>query len=332
MRKKIILTGDRPSGKLHLGHYIGSLVNRVRLQDSYKQYVMIADLQALTDHFNNPSLVRNNIFEVLLDYLSVGIDPNQTTIFLQSMIPELSELTMYYLNLVTIARLGRNPTVKDEMKQKGFDNQSAPAGFFMYPVSQASDITAFMADLVPVGEDQLPVLEQTNEIVRKFNSIYGNVLVETSPLLSTVPRLPGLKGKEKMSKSLNNCIYLSDNEDELRNKVMQIYTDPLHLKVSDKGSVIGNIVFDYLDAFDQNKDEVTKLKELYSQGGLGDVTIKNYLFEILNNLLTPIRNKRNELINNQDYLHNIIYKGSLQAKETVQLNMQKIRKAIGLFI
>ncbi len=332
MTKQIILTGDRPTGKLHLGHYIGSLMNRVDLQTSYKQYVMIADWQALTDNVANPKKIRDSIFDVLLDYLSVGIDPNQTTIFIQSRIPELAELTMYLLNLVTIARLGRNPTVKEEMRQKGFNDESSSAGFFMYPVSQASDITAFMANLVPVGEDQLPVLELTNEIVRKFNSTYGNVLCEIKPLLSNVPRLPGLNGKDKMSKSLNNCIFLSDDEEVLKQKVMQIYTDPNHIKITDKGSIVGNIVFSYLDAFDKDKNEVAKLKEQYSLGGLGDIKIKNYLFNVLNNLLTPIRNKRKDLINNKDYLYEVINKSSIQAREKVQLNMKKVREAIGLNI
>ena len=330
MKKQIILTGDRPTGKLHLGHYVGSLISRVKLQSSYEQYVMIADWQALTDNAQNPSKIRDSIFEVLLDYLSVGIDPTETTIFIQSRIPELAELTMYFLNLVTIARLGRNPTIKEEMKQKGFDDQSSPAGFFMYPVSQASDITAFMANIVPVGEDQLPVLEQTNELVRKFNSLYGNVLCEVKPLLSNVTRLPGLKGKEKMSKSLNNCIYLSDGEDTLKEKVMQIYTDSNHIKITDKGNVEGNIVFSYLDAFHNDENEIAKLKEHYTIGGLGDIKIKKLLFEVLNNLLIPIRTRRKELENNKDYLYEILNNGSNKAREKVKLTMHEVRKAIGL--
>ena len=251
--KPIILTGDRPTGQLHLGHYLGSLENRVRLQETHQQFIMIADMQALTDNADNPEKVRSNIIEVALDYLAVGLNPTQTTLFIQSAIPELNELTMFYLNLVTVARLQRNPTVKSEMQQKGYGAE-VPAGFLMYPVSQAADITAFKATIVPVGEDQLPVIEQTNEIVRKFNNIYGDVLVETKALLSTHTRLAGLDGKAKMSKSLGNCIYLGDDADTLKKKVMSMFTDPDHIRVEDSGKLEGNMVFTYLDIFATDKE------------------------------------------------------------------------------
>ena len=326
---KIILTGDRPTGALHLGHFVGSLQNRVKLQHSYSQFVMIADLQALTDNAENPDKVKNNVIEVALDYLAVGIDPKLTTIFVQSKITELAELTMYYLNLVTLARLQRNPTVKSEMKQKGF-SADVPAGFLMYPVSQAADITAFKADTVPVGEDQLPVIEQTNEIIRKFNSIYGDVLVETNPLLSTTTRLPGLNGKAKMSKSLNNGIYLSDSVDVLKQKVMSMYTDPNHLKVSDKGQVKGNMVFTYLDAFDMNTNKVKELKENYTNGGLGDMVLKKYLLEVLDNILSPIRTKREYLSQNKDAVFEILKTGSDKAKNVASATLNEVRRAIGV--
>ena len=326
---KIILTGDRPTGALHLGHFVGSLQNRVKLQHSYSQFVMIADLQALTDNAENPDKVKNNVIEVALDYLAVGIDPKLTTIFVQSKITELAELTMYYLNLVTLARLQRNPTVKSEMKQKGF-SADVPAGFLMYPVSQAADITAFKADTVPVGEDQLPVIEQTNEIIRKFNSIYGDVLVETNPLLSTTTRLPGLNGKAKMSKSLNNGIYLSDSVDVLKQKVMSMYTDPNHLKVSDKGQVKGNMVFTYLDAFDMNTNKVKELKENYTNGGLGDMVLKKYLLEVLDNILSPIRTKLEYLSQNKDAVFEILKTGSDKAKNVASATLNEVRRAIGV--
>ncbi|MEN9391640.1 MAG: tryptophanyl-tRNA synthetase [Pseudomonadota bacterium] len=330
MNNKIILTGDRPTGCLHLGHYVGSLISRVNLQHQYKQFVMIADWQALTDNSENPEKVRNNVIEVALDYLAVGIDPKLTTIFIQSQVTELAELTLYYLNLVTMARLGRNPTVKSEMQQKGYANNNTPAGFYMYPISQAADITAFMANVVPVGEDQLPVIEQTNEIVRKFNSIYGPTLIEAQALLAKTSRLPGLDGKAKMSKSLNNAIFLSDSQDELKRKIMSMYTDSQHLKISDKGKIEGNMVFTYLDAFDSDKAEVAKLKEHYAAGGLGDVKLKNYLFEVLNNILTPIRNKRLELAQNINDVYAVLFNGSAQAKEVAQQTLENVRNAIGI--
>ena len=306
--ENIILTGDRPTGRLHLGHYVGSLKRRVELQNSGqydKIFIMIADAQALTDNFDNPEKVRQNIIEVALDYLSVGLDPAKSTLFIQSQIPELTELTFYYMNLVTVSRLQRNPTVKSEIQLRNFE-ASIPVGFFCYPISQASDITAFKATCVPVGEDQLPMLEQTNEIVRKFNSVYGETLVEPKILLpdnKACLRLPGTDGKAKMSKSLGNCIYLSDTPKEVKQKVMSMYTDPLHLKVEDPGHLEGNTVFTYLDAFSkpehfaeylpdyQNLDE---LKEHYQRGGLGDVKVKKFLNKVLEEELSPIRARRAE--------------------------------------
>ncbi len=327
--KQIILTGDRPTGCLHLGHFVGSLQNRVSLQHKYQQFIMIADWQALTDNADNPDKVRNNVIEVACDYLAVGIDPKVSTIFIQSQIPEIAELTQYYMNLVTLARLERNPTVKNEMQQKGYGS-SVPAGFLAYPVSQAADITAFKAQIVPAGEDQLPIIEQTNEIVRKFNSLYGDVLVETRVLLSSVARLPGVDGKAKMSKSLGNAIFLSDSSDIVKQKIMMMYTDPNHLKVSDPGQVEGNTVFSYLDAFDTNKQKVSELKEHYTEGGLGDVTLKKYLIEVIENLLTPIRDKRLELSKNKDEVLNILRHGSLAAKEVAATTLAEVKAAIGI--
>ncbi len=289
--KRVILTGDRPTGPLHLGHYVGSLANRITLQDTCKQFVMIADAQALTDNYENPSKVRENVFQVVLDYLAVGIDPKKTTIFIQSMLPELTELTYYYLNLVTVSRLERNPTVKTEIKQKGF-NESIPAGFLIYPVSQAADITAFKATLVPVGEDQIPMIEQTNEIVRSFNRIYKtDILKEVEALVPKIARLPGIDGKAKMSKSLGNAIFLSDPIDVIKQKVKTMYTDPGHIKVSDPGKIEGNVVFAYLDAFDTDHAEVAQLKEQYQKGGLGDMVVKKRLMEVLEAFLLPIQEK-----------------------------------------
>ena len=287
---KIILTGDRPTGKLHLGHFVGSLRERVRLQNSGefdKIFIMIADAQALTDNADNPSKVRENILNVALDYLSVGLEPAKSTMFIQSQVAELFELTAYYLNVVTVSRLERNPTVKTEIAQKGFE-ASIPAGFLCYPVSQAADITAFDANIVPVGEDQIPMLEQTREIVRKINDIYGEVLVEPEILLpqnQVCRRLPGIDGKAKMSKTLGNCIYLSDDSATVAAKVKEMYTDPLHIKVSDPGHIEGNVVFTYLDAFCEDKKAVADMKEHYQRGGLGDVKVKKFLIEVLENLL-----------------------------------------------
>ncbi len=326
--KKRILTGDRPSGKLHLGHYIGSLQNRVRLQSQYDQYVMIADVQALTDNFENPLKVTESVFEVAKDYLSVGIDPAQTTIFIQSQIPEIGELTVYYLNLVTLGRLERNPTVKAEISQKGYDD-SIPAGFFCYPVNQAADITIFQAEIVPVGDDQVPVIEQTNEIVRRFNRIYNtDCLKECDALLSKTSRLVGIDGKAKASKSLGNAIFLSDAEEEVKRKVFQMYTDPSHIKVSDPGSVEGNVVFAYLDAFHQDQEEVAELKAHYRRGGLGDMTIKNILNKTLNELLDPIRAKRNSL--NIEEVRAVLASGTAGAHKVAKATMEMVRESIGI--
>lgn len=327
--KTIILTGDRPTGQLHMGHYVGSLENRVKLQDSHQQFIMIADMQALTDNADNPEKVRSNVVEVALDYLAVGLDPAKTTMFIQSAITELSELTMYYLNLVTVARLQRNPTVKNEMQQKGF-GADVPAGFLMYPVSQAADITAFKAKVVPVGEDQLPVIEQTNEIVRKFNSIYGEVLVEAEGLLSTTTRLAGLDGKAKMSKSLGNAIYLADDADTLKKKVMSMFTDPDHLRVEDPGKIEGNMVFAYLDVFGQDKEHIAELKAHYQRGGLGDVKVKRYLLEILEAKFAPIREKRAELAKDKAAVMTMLKEGSYKAKEVAAATLAEVRRAIGV--
>ena len=342
--KNIILTGDRPTGHLHLGHYVGSLKNRIKLQNegNYKEmYVFIADSQALTDNFDNPKKVRENVREVMLDYLAVGLDPEKVTFFVQSMIPELTEYTFYFMNLVTLSRLLRNPTVKSEMQQKGME-ESIPLGFLNYPVSQAADITLFNTTIVPAGEDQEPMIEQTNEIVRKFNSIYGETLNECKILLpdnEICKRLPGLDGNAKMSKSLGNCIYLSDTEEELRKKVMSMYTDPNHIRVEDPGCVEGNTVFIYLDAlckdehFKKYLPEYKNLDELkahYSRGGLGDVKIKKFLFEVLNEELKPIREKRIELANNLDYVDEILKQGTEKARCVAKENMKKFKRAIGI--
>lgn len=333
--KDIILTGDRPTGKLHLGHYIGSLKNRVELQESgkYDQFVMVADMQALTDNAHNPAKIRNSLSDVVLDYLSVGLDPSKTTIFIQSQVPALSELTMYYMNLVSISRLERNPTVKTEIKQKNF-GEGVPTGFVVYPISQAADITAFKAKYVPVGEDQLPMIEQTREIVRSFNQTYNcDVLVEPEAMLPPAGlsrRLPGIDGNAKMSKSLNNGIYLSDDEATLRQKVMSMYTDPDHIHVSDPGKIEGNIVFEYLDIFADDKAYVNELKQQYQAGGLGDVKVKTYLFGILNDLLTPIRNRRAEFAKDMPAIYRVVKEGSAKANEVAARTLDEARAAIGL--
>lgn len=340
--KKIILTGDRPTGRLHLGHFVGSLRRRVELQNSGEFdeiYIMIADSQALTDNADNPEKIRRSILEVALDYLSVGLDPNITTMFIQSQIPALYELTAYYLNLVSVARLQRNPTIKDEIKQRGFET-SIPAGFLNYPVSQAADITAFEATCVPVGEDQMPMIEQTREVVRSFNHIYGDVLVEPEGLLSdneVCLRLPGIDGKAKMSKSLGNGIYLSDTPEEVKKKVMSMYTDPNHLKVEDPGSVEGNTVFIYLDAF--CKDEyfekylpeyknLDELKAHYQRGGLGDVKIKRFLNNVLEELLTPIRKRRKELEKDIDGVMKVLQDGCDKANAKANATLKKAKDAM----
>lgn len=329
-QKKIILTGDRPSGSLHLGHFVGSLKNRVDLQHTHEQYVMIADTQALTDNYANPKKVRDNVIEVALDYLACGIDPEITTIFIQSTIPQLAELTMYYLNLVTWNRLKHNPTVKAEIKQKNF-GENIPAGFMTYPISQAADITAFKASIVPVGEDQRPMIEQTNEIVRSFNRIYQTqTLVECEAYIPKFARLPGIDGQAKMSKSLGNTIFLGEEEDSLKKKVKSMYTDPQHLRVEDPGRVEGNPVFTYLDAFGTDMSKIQELKEHYQRGGLGDSVVKNYLFEVLNAFLTPIRNKRKEFEKDKAEILNILLKGSQRAWLVADKTLQEVKQAMFL--
>lgn len=333
MSKKIILTGDRPTGKLHLGHYTGSLKNRVALQNSglYDMFVMIADQQALTDNAKNPEKIINSVMEVTKDYLAVGLDPDKTNIFIQSQIPELAELTVYYLNLVTVARLSRNPTVKDEIKQKGF-GEGIPAGFFVYPVSQVADITAFKADLVPVGNDQKPMIEQTREIVRSFNNTYGELLVEPEGMYpeGIEGRMPGIDGKAKMSKSLGNAIYLSDDEETVKKKVMSMFTDPNHIRVEDPGCVENNTVFTYLDAFCTDKAYVEELKAHYTRGGLGDVKVKRYLNEVLQAELAPIRARRAELEKDKAYLYEVLKKGSENAREVAAQTLKEVREAMGI--
>ena len=342
--KNIILTGDRPTGRLHLGHYVGSLKRRLEIQDKgeyEKFYIMIADSQALTDNFGNVQKVRDNVMEVMLDYLAVGLDPNKVNFFIQSEVSELTEFTFYYMNLVTLSRLERNPTVKDELKQKDFNN-SIPMGFLTYPVSQTADITAFNANIVPVGDDQLPMLEQAREIVRSFNNLYGNTLIEPKALLpdnENSYRLVGIDGKAKMSKSLNNCIYLSDEPDEIKQKVFSMYTDPGHIHVQDPGKIEGNTVFTYLDVFSRPEHfekylpeykSLDELKAHYSQGGLGDMKIKKFLNEILQELLAPIRERRKELAKNPDAIMKILYDGTMKARDVAQKNVIKLKTSMGI--
>lgn len=327
--KNRILTGDRPTGPLHLGHYVGSLQNRVKLQYKYETYILIADMQALTDNAENPEKVRKNILELALDYLSCGIDPKISTIVIQSLVPEISELTMYYLNLVTLARLERNPTVKEEMRDKGFKN-NVPVGFLAYPVSQAADITVFKANLVPVGEDQLPMIEQTREIVRCFNRIYRPVLVEPKALISKIPRLPGTDGKSKMGKSLENAIFLSDSPKLVAKKVMGMFTDPKHIHAKDPGKIEGNPVFGYLEAFDSDVKEVEELKRHYRKGGLGDVEVKKILIEVLENFLRPIRKKRAEFAKNPKEVMRILKKGTERARKIASQTLKEVRQAMKL--
>ena len=339
---KIILTGDRPTGRQHVGHYVGSLKRRVELQNSgeYDEiYIMIADAQALTDNADNPEKVRQNIIEVALDYMSCGLDPDKTNMFIQSQIPELCELTCYYMNLVTVSRLQRNPTVKTEIKMRNFET-SIPVGFFTYPISQASDITAFKATTVPAGEDQMPMVEQTKEIVHKFNSVYGETLTEPEILLpenQACMRLPGIDGKAKMSKSLGNCIYLSDSAEDVGKKVMSMYTDPDHIKVSDPGKIEGNTVFTYLDAFCR-KDHferylpdyagLDELKEHYKRGGLGVVKVKKFLNSVLQEELDPIRAKRKELEQNIPYVYEVLKKGTAAAKAKAESTLSEVKAAM----
>ena len=338
----IILTGERPTGPLHIGHYVGSLRNRIKLQNegNYDEmYLFAADAQALTDNFDNPKKVRDNIFEVALDNLACGIDPNKVNYFIQSEVPELTELTFYYMNLVTVSRLHRNPTVKEEIKLRGFE-ESIPAGFFTYPVSQTADITAFKANIVPVGDDQLPMLEQAREIVRKFNSIYGETLIEPTALLpksENEKRLVGTDGNAKMSKSIGNCIYLKDSPEEIRKKVFAMYTDPNHVRVEDPGSVEGNVVFTYLDVFCKEDSfskylpeykNLEELKEHYRRGGLGDVKIKKFLNDILQEELKPIRERREELAKNPEYVYNVLKEGTKKAREKARQTLDEVKEAM----
>lgn len=334
MSKKIILTGDRPTGKLHIGHFVGSLKNRVELQNSgeFETYIMIADAQALTDNAKNPEKVRENVLEVALDYLAVGIDPTKTTIFIQSQIPELPELAMFYANLVSIARLERNPTVKTEIKQKNF-GEGVPSGFVFYPISQAADITAFKATHVPVGEDQLPMIELTREIARSFNQTYEQeVLVEPESILPPVGierRLPGINGMDaKMSKSLNNGIYLGDSFEEMRDKVMKMYTDPDHIRVEDPGKIEGNVVFAYLDVFAKDKEKVAEMKAHYQRGGLGDVAVKKYLIKVLDEILKPIRERRAELAKNPEKVYEILRAGNEKARLQTSKTLIEVKRAM----
>lgn len=356
MSKKIILTGDRPTGRLHIGHYVGSLRRRVELQnegDYEKMYVFIADAQALTDNIDNPEKVRQNVIEVALDYLSAGLDPEKVTIFVQSQIPELAELSFYFMDLVSVSRLQRNPTVKTEIQMRGFAGESIPVGFFTYPISQAADITLFKATTVPAGEDQKPMIEQANEIVRRFNHIYGETLVESTVMLPTNAvccRLPGTDGKAKMSKSLGNCIYLSDSAKELKKKVNSMFTDPLHLNIEDPGHLQGtytdadgneheyqNTVFIYLDAFATDEDfaqflpeykNLDELKAHYMRGGLGDGTCKKFLYSVLNSRLEPIRNRRAELEKDIPAIYEMLRKGCEEARKVAQQTMEEVRRAM----
>ena len=339
---KVILTGDRPTGKLHLGHYIGSLRRRVELQnagDYEKMFVFMADVQALTDNADNPEKIRQNIIEVALDYLAAGLDPEKCTLFIQSQIPELAELTTYLMNLITVSRVQRNPTVKTEIKMRNFE-ANIPLGFFCYPVSQAADITLFKATTVPAGEDQEPMLEVTRELVRRFNNVYGEVLVEPDILLPenlTARRLPGTDGKEKMSKSLGNCIYLSDSADEVWQKVRSMYTDPTHVNLNDPGHVEGNAVFTYLDAFSTDEHfaefwpdykNLDELKDHYRRGGLGDMKCKKFLNQVLNQFLEPMRQRRHEFEQDIPEIYNILRRGTERARETAAQTMDEVRRAM----
>lgn len=341
-KKTIVLTGDRPTGKLHLGHYVGSIQNRLKLQDEAdKAFYMIADVQALTDNADNPEKVRNNVLEVALDNLACGIDPAKMTMFVQSQVPEIAELTIFFLNLVTVARLEQNPTVKSEMKEKGFVMANAegdveagtkirnvPAGFLAYPVSQAADILTFKANCIPVGDDQLPVLEQGNEIVDKFNAFYGDVFGRIAPLKSDAGRLVGIDGGAKMSKSLGNAIYLSDSHEEIEKKVMAMYTDPDHIHVEQPGKVEGNVVFAYLDIFDTDKKDVAELKEQYQKGGLGDVVIKRRLIDVLESVIAPIRERREYLAKDPKAIMELLKNGTEKARETAQATLKEVRSAM----
>ncbi|WP_028497942.1 tryptophan--tRNA ligase [Microvirgula aerodenitrificans] len=328
--RPIVLTGDRTTGPLHLGHYIGSLVNRVALQDSHRQFLLLADAQALTDNMGNYLKVRDNVLQVALDYLAVGIDPTKSTIFIQSLVPELSELASYYLNLVTVARLERNPTIKDEIRLRGFE-RDIPAGFLTYPAAQAADITAFRATVVPVGEDQIPMIEQTNEIVRRFNASVGQeILVECKAVVPRVGRLPGFDGKAKMSKSLGNALPLGASPDAIRQAVKMMYTDPNHLRVEDPGQVEGNVVFTYLDAFEPDTAMVEDLKARYRRGGLGDMVIKKQLEARLQALLEPIRTRREDYARDPAQVMAILKDGTARAREAAAQTLGDVKRAMGL--
>src|SRR5580700_8783985 len=327
--QKRILTGDRPTSPLHLGHWVGSLANRVRLQNEYDTYILIADVQALTDNFEHPESLAANVFEVALDYLAVGLDPEKAKFVVQSMVPELCELTIYFMNLVTVATLERNPTVKEEIKQRNFV-KGVPVGFWSYPISQAADITIFKADLVPVGDDQLPMIEQAREIVRRFNRLYGKVLIEPRAMLGAVARLPGTDGGAKMSKSVGNCIYLGDPTEVVRKRVMSMYTDPNRIHPTDPGHVEGNPVFTYHDVFNPNKTEIEELKERYRQGTVGDVEVKQKLFDALEKFLGPIRERRNQFAAQPKRVHEIIMEGTRKGRAVAQQTMSEVRDAMKL--
>lgn len=329
--RPVILTGDRPTGQLHLGHFVGSLRSRVGLQDSHHQHLLLADAQALTDNADNFEKVRRNILEVATDYLAVGIDPEKTTICVQSQLPALNELTMLYLNFVTVSRLERNPTIKSEIQMRGFE-RDIPAGFLCYPVAQAADITAFKATVVPVGEDQIPMIEQTNEIVRRLNRQIGRELLpECKALLSNMSRLPGFDGKAKMSKSLGNTIVLDASDKDIKKAVNAMYTDPNHLRIEDPGQVEGNVVFTYLDAFDTNKEELEELKAYYRRGGLGDGTVKKRLEGILKELIGPIRERRAELQKDPDYIIDVLRQGTQKCQVITQQTLDEIKSGLGMF-
>lgn len=327
MTQEVVLTGDRPTGPLHLGHYVGSLRNRLALQGKSKQFIMIADVQALTDHFRHPAEVQKNTLEVMYDYLAIGLDPKKSTIFIQSLIPELFELTIYFLNLVTWNRLQHNPTVKLELQQKAF--KGVPAGFMIYPISQAADILAFKATVVPVGADQRPMMEQTWEIIKEFHSLYNtNLFPKPKALIPTMARLPGIDGKAKMSKSLNNSIFLGESSDTLQKKIKQMYTDPGHVRVEDPGKVEGNPVFTYLDEFGTDTSKIESLKEHYRRGGLGDSKVKQYLSEVLETWIAPIRTRREEFAKNPDYVRKILHEGSERAREVASRTLKEVRRAM----
>ncbi len=331
MAQKRILTGDRPTGKLHLGHYLGSLKGRVDLQDEYETFIMVADVQALTDNFDNPQKVRDNVLEVTMDNLAVGLDPEKATFFIQSQVPEIAELTVFFMNLVTMARLMRNPTVKDEVKQKGF-NEDVPVGFVTYPISQAADILFLKTDLVPAGEDQRPMIEQAREIARRFNSIYGTVFPEPDIKVGNVGRLIGTDGNGKMSKSIGNVIYLSDSKEDVEKKVMSMYTDPNRIKATDPGTVEGNPLFIYLDAFGEGSDkaQIDEYKKRYRTGQVGDIEVKKYLAEILNKFLEPIRKRRSKYENNPKLVEEILKRGTARAQEEARKTLKEVKQVMKL--